>query len=71
MGAGLTWGGHAVLVGGFVVAQGQEKGLDGPDEDPCQASVEYHVEQEDLDCGTEEHEHSLQNVSTVSSRLSF
>lgn len=47
----LTWRGDSVLVGGFVVAQGEQQHLDGPGKDSSQAQVEYHIEQEDLDCG--------------------
>lgn len=47
----LTWGGNSVLPGGLVVAQREQQGLDGADEDSRQASVEDDVESNDFDCG--------------------
>lgn len=47
----FTWRGDSVLVGRFVVAQCEQQHLDGPGKDSSQAQVEYHIEQEDLDCG--------------------
>lgn len=52
--ARLTGGCHSVLPGGLVVAQGEQHGLDGADENPGQASVENDIKQEDFDCGREE-----------------
>lgn len=49
----LTGGRHSVLPGGLVVAQGEQQGLDGADEDPCQAAVKDDVEEDDPDCGGE------------------
>lgn len=46
----FTWWGDPVLVGRFVVAQGEQQDLDGSGKDSRQAQVEYHIEQEDLDC---------------------
>lgn len=40
----LTRGCDAVLPGGLVVAQGEQQGLDGADEDASQAAVEDEVE---------------------------
>ena len=47
----LTRWSDPVLPGGLVVAEGEQHGLDGADEDPGQTAVEDHVEQRDLDCG--------------------
>lgn len=41
----FTWWGDSVLVGRFVVAQGEQQDLDGPGKDSSQAQVEYHIEQ--------------------------
>lgn len=46
----LTGRRHSVLPGGLVVAQGEQHGLDGPDEDRRQATVEDDVKQQDFDC---------------------
>ena len=40
----LTRGCNSVLPGGLVGAQGEQHGLDGSDEDPCQAPVEDDIE---------------------------
>lgn len=55
----LTRGGHSVLPGGLVVAQGEQHGLDGADEDPSQAAVENDVEYYNFDCGGEKRKVSL------------
>lgn len=49
----LTRGGHSVLPSGLVVAEGEQHGLDGADEDAGQTSVEDDVEHNDFDCGGE------------------
>lgn len=49
----LTRGRDSVLPGRFVVAQGEQQGLDGADEDACQAAVKDDVEEDDSDCGGE------------------
>lgn len=49
----LTRGCDSILPGGLVVAQGEQQGLDGSDEDPSQAPVENDVEQDNFDCGGE------------------
>lgn len=46
----LTRGCDSVLPGGLVVAQGEQHGLDGSDEDPGQAAVENDIEQKNFDC---------------------
>lgn len=47
----LTRGCDSILPGGLVVAQGEQQGLDGSDEDSSQASVENDIEQDNFDCG--------------------
>lgn len=47
----LTRGCDSVLPGGLVVAQGEQHGLDGSDEDPGQAAVENDIKQNNFDCG--------------------
>lgn len=44
----VTWWGHTVLVCGLEFADGEQHHLNGPNEDPSQAAVKYHVEQKDL-----------------------
>lgn len=47
----FTWRSNSVLIGGLVVAKCEQQSLDGPDENPSQAKVEYHVEHDDFNCG--------------------
>lgn len=46
----FTWRGDSVLIGGFVATEREQQRLDGPDENPGQAQVEDHVEQDDFNC---------------------
>lgn len=41
---------NSVLPGGLVVAQGEQHGLDGSNEDSGQTTVENHVKQQNFDC---------------------
>lgn len=46
----LTGRRDSVLPGGLVVAQGEQHGLDGSDEDSSQTAVENDVKEQDFDC---------------------
>ena len=50
----LTRGCDSVLPGGLVVAEGEQQGLDGADEDPSQAAIENDVEYYNFDCRKKE-----------------
>lgn len=47
----LTRGCNSVLPGGLVFTQSEQHCLDGANEDPSQAAVEYNIEQRNFDCG--------------------
>lgn len=49
----LTRGCNSVLPGGLVFTQSEQHCLDGANEDPSQAAVEYNIEERNFDCGGE------------------
>lgn len=65
----FTWRSNSVLIGGLVVAKCEQQSLDGPDENPSQAKVEYHVEHDDFNCGGGENAPWLEKKQIISRPL--
>ncbi len=64
----LTRGCDSVLPGGLVIAQCEQQGLDGSDEDPSQAAVEDDIEQQNFDCEGEKKKKKKRCVSAAAQR---
>lgn len=57
----VTWRCHSILVFGLKFTDSEQHHLDGPNEYTCQATVEYDIEEEDLNCKRKQTERGIKS----------